>query len=115
MTFGTWLFTLLHGQLVGSDQAGNRYYRERRRSSRPRRWVIYAGEAEPSRVPAEWHAWLHYLTDSPLPQTPRRPWQKPHLPNTTGTPQSYRPPGHDYLGGKRAHASADYEPWTPSG
>jgi NADH:ubiquinone oxidoreductase subunit len=35
------------------------------------------------------------------------------LPNATGTPLAYRPPGHDYEGGNRAPAADDYEPWTP--
>ena len=74
---------------------------------------MYAGEAEASSVPPEWHAWLHYTTDTPIPQTARRPWQKPHEPNLTGTPLGYRPPGSDYLGGKRAPATGDYEAWTP--
>jgi len=48
-----------------------------------------------------------------LPEQGKKPWQKPHLANATGTGESYRPPGHDYEGGKRAAASADYEAWTP--
>ena len=34
-----------------------------------RRWVLYAGEAEASAVPAEWHSWLHFTTDAPLPMS----------------------------------------------
>ena len=56
---------------------------------------------------------LHYTTDAPLVERSRRSWEKPHLPNTTGTPASYRPPGHDYQGGKRDRATGDYEAWTP--
>jgi NADH:ubiquinone oxidoreductase subunit len=48
-----------------------------------------------------------------LPLEPRRVWEKPHQANLTGTPQGYRPAGHDYAGGKRAAASGDYEAWTP--
>ena len=117
MTIGTTLFTLFHGRLTGKDAAGNRYYEEKshkRGLQRRRRWVIYAdGQYEASEVPAEWHAWLHYTTNAPLPDTARRPWQKPYVPNMTGTPAGYRPPGHDYEGGHRAAASGDYEPWTP--
>ena len=115
MNIGTWLFTMLKGRQIGSDAAGNRYYEERRPRAhlRIRRWVAYAGAPEASKVPPEWHAWLHYTTDSPLPENVRQPWQKPHLANATGTALSYRPPGHDYSGGQRARASGDYESWTP--
>jgi NADH:ubiquinone oxidoreductase subunit len=117
MSIGTWLFTLMKGEAVGTDSFGNRYYQERkaRPGLRRRRWVIYDGKAEASRVPPEWHAWLHYnLAEPPLNPRPPRPWQKPHIPNLTGTPQAYRPPGHDYEGGQRARATGDYEPWRPS-
>ena len=87
-TIGTRLFTLLCGALVGEDDAGNRYYRERRRRAglRERRWVVYEGEVEASRVPPEWHRWLHHTTDEPPTEAPLRaqPWEKPHLPNLTG-------------------------------
>ncbi len=115
MDVGTWLFTLLRGQRVGTDTYGNVYYHERRwrQGRRRRRWVIYTGAPEASKVPSEWHAWLHYTSDAPLAEHPRRPWEKPHLPNATGTPAGYRPPGHDYRGGERARATGDYEAWTP--
>lgn len=115
MNIGTRIFTWLHGRRVGSDAEGNVYYTERKPSGRirPRRWVDFRGPPEASAVPAEWHAWLHHTTDEPLPDTGRKPWQRPHHANATGTAQSYRPPGHDYEGGHRARASGDYESWTP--
>lgn len=115
MNLGTWLFTLLKGGRVGADADGNIYYQERRPRAgyRVLRWVAYAGAPEASRVPPEWHAWLHYTTDAPLAERARRPWEKPHLPNATGTPAGYRPPGHDYRGGARQRATGDYEAWTP--
>ena len=115
MNLGTRLFTLFKGRRIGTDAAGNVYYEERRPRAghRIRRWVAYNGAVEASRVPPEWHAWLHYTTDAPLVERTRYSWEKPHLPNATGTPESYRPPGHDYQGGKRARATGDYEAWTP--
>lgn len=115
MTIGTRIFTWLNGRAVGTDDAGNLYYEEKRARSgaKPRRWVMYKGAPEASAVPPEWHAWLHYTTDAPLAAQQRRPWQKPHQPNATGTAASYRPPGHDYQGGQRARATGDYEAWTP--
>jgi NADH:ubiquinone oxidoreductase subunit len=116
MNIGTRLFTFFRGRSVGTDAIGNRYYEEkthRAGQQRQRRWVMFAGGVEEaSAVPPEWHAWLHYTTDAPL-AAPRRAWQKPHVPNLTGTALGYRPPGHDYQGGHRAAATGDYEAWTP--
>lgn len=114
MNVGTLLHTWLKGKLVGTDADGNRYYVERNapKGRRAKRWVIYNGEAEASRVPPEWHAWLHYTSDEPL-RAPQRPWIKPHEPNKTGTSQAYLPPGHDLRGGRRERATGDYEAWQP--
>jgi NADH:ubiquinone oxidoreductase subunit len=118
MSLGTRVHTWLFGEFVGTDSSGNRYYRDRRSKGgkRERRWVLYNGEAEPSRVPPEWHAWLHRIVaDPPKPEALRpRPWQKPHQPNLTGTDRAYRPPGHTLRGGQRARGTGDYEPWIPS-
>ncbi len=114
-TIGTRLFTALHGHLVGEDADGNRYYTEKRvrAGQRQRRWVIFRGVPEASKVPAEWHGWLHYTTEEPIPVAAIPRWVKPHLPNMTGTPEGYRPPGHDYRGGRRPSTVGDYEAWTP--
>lgn len=117
MTIGTRLFTLWKGRFVGRDQLGNRYYRERTFGRRhpPRRWVLFKGEREASRIPPRWHAWLHYVSDeAPLDDAPTFEWQREHQPNPTGTAEAYRPPGHDYRGGRRDRATGDYEPWRPS-
>lgn len=121
-TLGTRLYTWLKGEEVGRDRFGNRYFREKRGGTvhpdsmrKERRWVIYDGEAEASRVPPDWHGWLHHTFAEPPPPegTARRPWEKEHLPNLTGTDAAYRPPGHTLAGGKRARGTGDYEPWTP--
>ena len=115
MTIGTRLFTFFHGRLLGTDPLGNRYYEQKkvRPGARGRRWVMYAGVPEASAVPAEWHSWLHFTTDAPLPEASRKPWQLPHQLNLTGTACSYHPPGHDYSGGHRPQSTGDYESWTP--
>ena len=66
MTFGTWLFTKMRGELVGTDAEGNRYYQDKRMIAgrRRKRWVMYNGVVEASRVPPDWHGWLHYTTDA---------------------------------------------------
>jgi len=115
MSIGTILFTLFKGKFVGQDDYGNSYFMERqaRNGMRQRRWVRYRGIKEPSKVPPEWHAWLHYIADAPIDAT-RRSWQKGHKPNVTGTPNAYHPPGSEYRDGRRAPATGDYEPWRPS-
>jgi NADH:ubiquinone oxidoreductase subunit len=111
-TWGTWLFTRRKGERVGTDTAGNVYYRERGGN---RRWVIYAAEAEASQIPPEWHAWLHYTVAAPpsekLPLV--KAWEKPHVPNMTGTTDAYYPAGSLNAGGVRARATGDYEAWSP--
>lgn len=117
MSFGTWLFTRLHGELVGSDEYGNKYFIDKRTKGQKRecRWVIYKGAPEASKVPPEWHGWLHSTAKEPPVQgSARQKWQKPHVPNLTGTDLAYRPPGHTLKGGHWAPASGDYEPWTPN-
>lgn len=112
-------FTLSsRGKKIGRDSLGNTYYEAPPRKGyyRPRRWVMYKGAPEASNVPPEWHGWLHHQTNT-VPddnaKTFRRPWQKPHQPNLTGTNKAYRPPGHILSGGKRDEVSADYTPWQP--
>jgi NADH:ubiquinone oxidoreductase subunit len=115
MILGTWLFTKLHGELVGTDAEGNRYYRDKRMVAgrRRKRWVMYNGTAEASRVPPEWHGWLHHTTDAVPPPggEPRKPWQKDHVPNLTGTDLAYRPPGHSLTPSERP--KPPYEAWRP--
>ncbi|MEQ8165831.1 MAG: NADH:ubiquinone oxidoreductase subunit NDUFA12 [Alphaproteobacteria bacterium] len=118
MSWGTHLFTWIYGRQVGTDRFGNRYYESRhfKRYGRGRRWVLYRGGDEASKVPPEWHAWLHNITDEPLQEAAaaKRPWQKEHLPNLTGSPEAYRPEGHVLNKGAHASATGDYEPWRPS-
>lgn len=117
MSIGTRLYTMMKGRLAGTDAEGNRYYVERNppKGRRQKRWVLFNGEVEASRVPPEWHAWLHYTTDEPLTAAAEQaqPWQRPHQPNKTGSAEAYLPPGHDLRGGKRERASGDYEAWRP--
>lgn len=103
--------------LVGHDEYGNAYYEDKRASveGRKRRYIVYKGLAEPSKVPADWHGWLHYTLESPPTEAPlqRRAWETDHTPNMTGTLFAYRPKGSLREGGERREADSDYEAWTP--
>jgi len=107
----------LTAQKIGSDEFGNQYFETRKagRGQRKRRYVIYNGQAEASKVPADWHGWLHYTEQTPPPEAgyDSYAWQQAHLPNLTGTKYAYRPAGHVLKGGKRKKATGDYEAWTP--
>jgi NADH:ubiquinone oxidoreductase subunit len=115
MDIGTRLFTWLRGKRVGQDAYGNRYYEGGRgtTSGKKRRWVVYAGTPEASKVPAEWHGWLHHTLAAPLAEGAPRAWMKPHQANLTGTVAAYRPAGSQQKGGVRARATGDYEAWSP--
>ena len=105
------------GALVGEDEQGNRYFEERKASleGRKRRYVVYNGLAEASRVPPDWHAWMHHTIDAPPTVTPlkRQSWEKAHQPNMTGTVKANRPKGSLARGGVRQKSTSDYEAWTP--
>jgi NADH:ubiquinone oxidoreductase subunit len=112
-SIGTRFYTWRFGERVGEDAFGNAYYKHKD-DKLAERWVVFDGPAEASAVPAEWHAWLHkFVEDPPDANTPRAAFAKPHQPNQTGGAEAYRPPGHDYMGGERAAATGDYEPWRP--
>ena len=102
---------------VGSDEFGNKYFEEKKTSldGRKRRYVIYKGLAEPSKVPADWHGWLHHIFDKPPTQDPlaRKSWEKEHQPNLTGTAYAYHPKGSLAESGERAKSAGDYEAWSP--
>jgi len=113
-TIGTSLWSAFHGEQVGTDAAGNKYYRSKKKGAE-RRWVIYAGANDASRVPAEWHGWLHRSFDD-LPEShllPPKIWEADYTPNATGSAAAYRPQGALERGGRRAPATGDYEAWTP--
>src|SRR5688500_14745717 len=92
-TVGTSLFTRRFGREAGRDEFGNVYFQHQKDGSR--RWVIYSGSNDGSRVPPGWQAWLRGTIDE-LPEKalpPRRAFEKAAVPNVTGTPQAYRPGG----------------------
>ncbi len=112
-TIGTLLFTWRHGRLVGTDDQGNRYYES---GDGRRRWVIYNGLAEASRIPPEWHRWIHFTAAAPPSVEPPvvKPWEKPHRPNPTGTPAAHFPPGSLNRPDRRKSApKPHYEAWRP--
>ncbi len=106
-TVGTFINTIFFGKLVGKDESGNKYYESRK----GKRWVIYKGEIDASKITSDWYSWIHYQTNirpGTKPHT-KHSWQKPHKENKTGTKDAYKP-------NKISNKNKDfkkYESWKP--
>jgi NADH:ubiquinone oxidoreductase subunit len=107
------------GVPVGEDEFGNRYYEARTNKEsydgRKRRWVVFKGYAEASKVSPDWHGWLHHTFEQPPTIEPlmRRGWEKDYIPNLTGTIEAWRPSGSLARTGERPPATGDYQAWRP--
>lgn len=111
--WGTTIFSRRNGRESGRDSAGNVYFRHKQDPSR--RWVIYNGDNDASRVPPEWQLWLRGTIDD-VPEKslpPVRRFQQPPTPNMTGTIAAFRPDGALGSGKIRPASTGDYEPWIP--
>jgi len=88
-TIGTKLKTIFFGKLVGEDSFGNKYYK----NNAGKRWVIYKGEIDASKIQNEWYSWIHFIKNKieNSHDIKKYDWQKPHQSNQTGTENSYYP------------------------
>ena len=106
-TVGTFINTMFYGKFVGKDESGNKYYENKK----GKRWGIYKGEINASKIDADWYSWIHYQTNTKPTEEKsiKHSWQKPHLENKTGTNQAYKP-------NKISNKNKDfkkYESWKP--
>ena len=88
-TIGTRLKTIFSGKFIGKDSFGNKYYQ----SKSGKRWVIYKGEIDASKIPNEWYSWIHFIPNKiqNVHELKKFEWQKPHKPNLTGSNEAYNP------------------------
>jgi NADH:ubiquinone oxidoreductase subunit len=118
-TIGASLQISKGSRFVGEDEFGNKYYETVNRKydldGRNRRYVVYKGYAEPTKVPPDWHGWLHHAFAEPPTREPlkRKAWEKDFEPNMTGTVWAWRSQGTIAAGGERPKAAGDYEAWSP--
>jgi len=108
-TVGTRIWSFLNGYYVGDDNFGNIYMRNKNDT---KRWVLYKGEVESSKVPPEWNGWLRY-TSNEIPTLQKKyTWEKDHTKNQTGTINSYLPSASIF---KNSHNKkrSEYEQWSP--
>ena len=116
-SLNTRFYTWRHGTRVGEDEFGNVYFQGGKDSEgRTRRWVMYNGYSEASTIPPGWYGWMHHRTDVAPSDVQYHPheWQKPHVPNMTGTPEAYRPRGSLLTGEERPRVTGDYDAWSPN-
>ena len=117
MSLGTLIYTWLHGSLVGSDDAFNKYYCNSKNFNdlSAKRWVIFNGKIEASKIPSHWHAWLHKSIDTPpINYKHKYSWQKNHQENKTGTDEAYYPDSHPLSKNYNSEAiKSEYESWKP--
>ncbi len=109
-TLNTSLYTWRQGVKVGEDDEGNVYYRN---ADDSKRWVMFSGEVEASRINPDWHGWLHHTWAEPPTNKPlvHKGWEKPHQENLTGTALAYAPAGS--LRRPDPIERRDYEAWSP--
>ncbi len=88
-TLGTRIYTLFFGKYKGNDYFGNKYFQ----SKSGRRWVIYNGEVDATKIPNEWYSWIHYLNNKieNTQNIKKYKWQKKNIPNRTGTSKAFHP------------------------
>ena len=87
-TFGTFLKTLFTGTLVGKDEFGNKYYKNKN----DQRWVVYSENVEATKITSDWYLWIHHTIDKiPDEKEKKHTWQKKHSENKTGTLERYNP------------------------
>ena len=87
-TLGTFLKTLFFGKFVGSDDFGNKYYKDKKNH----RWVIYAKDVEATKITSDWFLWMHHtVNEIPSQQAKKYNWQKKHEENLSGTQKAYKP------------------------
>jgi NADH:ubiquinone oxidoreductase subunit len=103
---GTLFYTKLFGHHIGTDMFDNKYYNTFS-SGQEKRWVIYHGVPDPSKISAEWHGWLHFIQDVPLSYSKTK-W----IPNTTGT--KFARNSITSIENFSQNALQCYESWSPN-
>ena len=100
------LVIFLTSKHIGLDSCKNNYYvsLDKDYLGRCRRFVIYNGVPDPSKIPPLWNAWLRYAIQDFPSYNNSYEWQTPFVCNLTGTSMSYKPSNT---------ASSNYVAWRP--
>ncbi len=106
----------LFADYVGMDEYRNRYYELKAKDylGRRRRVCIYNGIVEASKIPSQWHSWMHYNAESSV-SYKQLFWVKSHTPNLTGTVYAFLPNKHtqfNVYGKFHINKQKSYTPWV---
>ena len=98
MKFLVRIYLKFRGTEVGEDQYGNKYFELKRVDSfgRKKRYCLYSGLVEASKIAPEWHPFMHYQIEAKeVPKNIRSyKWQKLALPDLTLSDVKYLPKNH---------------------
>lgn len=108
-TIGTRIWSYFNGQFVGSDKFGNKYFQNKNDT---KRWVLYLGQVESSKVPPEWNGWLRFTSQTIPLSNKKYEWEKEHIENQTGTPNSYYP-RESIIKNPKSKKRLEYKKWSP--
>jgi NADH:ubiquinone oxidoreductase subunit len=98
------LFIRIFNQYEGEDAFGNKYYANPKKG---KRFVVYNGMPEPSKISGAWYSWLHYVSDDkPRGDELKHDWQKYNTPNVSGTI-------HKYQYTETKPKDSKYQSWQP--
>lgn len=108
------------GVFKGTDLYGNSYYEDLDAIFGRQRYVVYkkfsAQGGDASEVPAEWHGWLHSMTDECPTEAPPQPvaYKVRHrkMDSIFSEKDNYIPPGH-YRRQDPKFSTQPYESWRP--
>lgn len=99
------LYTHFLGQKVGTDAFGNQYF-QHKHPKNTKKWVVYNGINDPSKIPVNWYMWLHSnIKDEPKENLSS--WQ----PNVTQTPFAFK--GTNSIENIEPNRSNNYSKWVP--
>ena len=82
-------------KLIGTDEYQNKYYEMKQADylGRKKRICIYSGIVEGSKIPSNWHNWMHHSSLEEI-KYKRQFWMKSHTPDVTGTDFAFQPNRH---------------------
>ncbi len=102
-------------KLIGVDEYRNKYYELKQADylGRKKRICIYFGTVEASKIPSNWHNWMHHSSTEEI-KYKRQFWMKSHIPNVTGTNYAFQPNRHtqsNIHGKSFIDSNASYQAW----